>query len=157
MHEGGIIKNNHSADISYQTPVERIATNFTVATSEILANPHIVFEKLWNNAPAFANMQVANMMGSISNATAAIDNSYDIGELTPEIFLSMIERLEITFQSNGAPNLPQIVSGTAMMEKFVRMKPLWEANPEYAERMTKIIDKKRIQWNERQASRKLVE
>ncbi|WEK38369.1 MAG: hypothetical protein P0Y53_12755 [Candidatus Pseudobacter hemicellulosilyticus] len=157
MHEGGIIKSKYSDEISYEKPVERIGTNFTISTNEILENPDIVFEKLWESAPDFANQQTVNMIEAISTATSAIGNNYQIQDLTPESFLMMLERLEIAFNNDGTPRLPQIMAGTVMREKFVRMKSAWEANSENSDRFGAIIDKKRTQWHDKQAARKLAE
>jgi len=77
--------------------------------------------------------------------------------LTVELYLEMLEGLFISFDSKGKPLLPQVVTGSKeIAKKFIEINKEIDTNLKYKKRYKEIIQKKKMEWDEREASRKLV-
>ncbi len=78
------------------------------------------------------------------------------GGLTPDGFLDMLQKVEMDFDENGQP-LGQFYAGSAMMQEIARKVPEWNADPHLRARHEDIIQKKREEFREREARRRLVD
>jgi len=119
----------------------------------------LLMKKINKMAEEFAIQRNKISYDEIEEKSKEVGNYIDIKGKppTPEIFLDILERLFISFDSNGNPKFPQIVTGgEKLAKKFVDIQNEIRTNKEYKSRFEEIIIRKKKDWNEREASRKLV-
>lgn len=95
----------------------------------------------------------------IEKAAKKVGNVVDVKKkpLTVELYLEILERLFISFDSNGKLLLPQIVTGRREdTNKFIEIIKEVHTNFKYKQRYKEIIQRKKLEYDERKASRKLV-
>jgi hypothetical protein len=71
--------------------------------------------------------------------------------------LNMLEQMKIDFDKNGYPIPPQFIGGGDFYRELPRALSEIEGNPEYRKRYIAIVTRKREEWRDREASRKLVD
>ena len=94
----------------------------------------------------------------IDKVTEQTGNVIDAnGPLTPEIFFAAIEKIWIEFGDDGKPRLPTIVSHPHQAKAWKKLSDDMEADPKNTKRMDELLARKKMEWREREASRRLVE
>lgn len=93
------------------------------------------------------------MYEEIKGATELTGNIVDArgSKFNPEILLQMLEKIEISFDDNGEPILPQL---HVAPETFKQIKNL-EYTQEYEKKRQEIIERKRRLWYAKKRFRKL--
>jgi hypothetical protein len=74
-----------------------------------------------------------------------------------ECFLAMVEKVEMDFDENDNPIHPSIVAGKEVVKELMKLAPEVENDPEFKKKHDEIIERKRLEFHEREAARKLVE
>lgn len=69
-----------------------------------------------------------------------------------ELFLAGLEKIDISFDEQGKPELPTLVVGPELAKQITAMPPL---TPEQQKAMDDLIERKRKQYNARRRDRKL--
>lgn len=77
--------------------------------------------------------------------------------LTHELFMEMLERIQIDFDDQGNPYLPTLIMAPEVAAKLKEKMPEWEADPEYTRRLEQLVERKRKEWNDRESHRELVD
>ncbi len=77
--------------------------------------------------------------------------------LTPDTFLEVLEKMDIDFDPSGQPIMPTLVVGTELAAKLRERVPEWERDPANARRFEDLIRRKREEWRDREARRRLVD
>lgn len=108
-------------------------------------------------AEAMANDQERMFFEIMHQVTQKTGNVVDGGgqPLSHEKILEVLETIQIDFDTDGNPRMPTMVISPAMAP---RMKELADdpSAKEFEEKQKKIIEKKRMEWREREANRTLV-
>jgi hypothetical protein len=78
------------------------------------------------------------------------------GHLTIGNVFDFYEKVLIDFDDNGRPELPTIICGKDMMEQFQGLCSEIESDPETKKRFAALIARKKEEWRDREASRRLV-
>src|SRR5690606_2933695 len=98
------------------------------------------------------------VLDKISEATERIGNTIPIqGEITPNDFLAMLEKVEIDFKSDGSPIVPVIIADTSILKSIPRVFKIIENDPTLLHRFQEIMTKQKQNWDDRTANRKLVD
>lgn len=79
------------------------------------------------------------------------------GELRFEQILDIWEKMEIRFGDDGMPQWPMIVLAPAAKAEFYDKLQKLHENPEYREKWARLVERKRKEFNEREARRRLVD
>ena len=74
----------------------------------------------------------------------------------PSMMLDMLEKMDVDFDRLGNPLLPTMVVHPDMMRAIAPRIAEWESDPELQKRRSAVIAKKREEWLDREAHRKLV-
>jgi hypothetical protein len=69
-----------------------------------------------------------------------------------ELYLAGLEKIDISFDEQGKPNLPTLIVGPDLGKQIRAMPPL---TPEQQKAMDDLIEKKRNEYNARRRNRKL--
>lgn len=120
----------------------------------------LIAKKLVEIAEYFSSQQAQHIFKTVSQATEKVGNTLDAkGEpLSPEHMLQMIEKVQIDFDENtGQPSFPTLYIHPSMHEQAVKMIEKADSDPSYKARFDEIIERKRKEWNDREANRKLVD
>jgi hypothetical protein len=75
----------------------------------------------------------------------------------PDLFLEMLERVEIDFDEDGQPRLPTVVVSPEMGAYIRSHMAKWEADEQFQARRAQIIEEKRNRWIDRESHRQLVD
>lgn len=120
--------------------------------------PDDIREQIDQLAQDAARQQAKIAYDEISKAAKSVGNVIDVKgkELSIDDFFNMIEKLWIDFDKNGKPNIPQIIGGEKAVKAFSKIMVQLETEPELNKRFEQILRKKREEWRDREASRKLV-
>lgn len=116
-----------------------------------------IFECFIPVAAAMANDQERMFFEIMHRASQKTGNVVDGGgqPLSHEKILEVLETIQIDFDKDGNPRMPTMVISPAMAP---RIKELADAPSvkEFEAKQQKIIEKKRMEWREREANRTLV-
>ena len=77
-------------------------------------------------------------------------------KLDAELMLEMFEKIQLDFKEDGTPKELQLVGGMFTDERLSEIDDEISSNAELRERYFDIIARKRREWRDREASRKLV-
>jgi hypothetical protein len=77
--------------------------------------------------------------------------------ITLDLFLDLLEKIQIDFTPDGNPIWPSLHVGSEMHAQFQRLFPEWLKDPVFNSRMEKIVVRKRQEFYEREAHRRLVD
>ncbi|HVU97772.1 MAG TPA: hypothetical protein VHE34_21255 [Puia sp.] len=157
MHEGnGLV--SYYDDLVHTSPMKKMTASFTLDIAEIKNNPLLIYEHLLAMAKEMADQQVSMSVQTISEVTELVGNKHvSKGTVTPEDIFAIYEKVEISFQPNGQPNMPSIVAGELMGAQINAALLQIKENAAYTQRFQEILETKRMQWYDRENNRKLVD
>jgi hypothetical protein len=98
-----------------------------------------------------------SMFRTVEEATQEVGNVVK-GEFSVETFFAAIEKIEMDFdKQTGQPKFPSMYVHPSNSEKIKETLTNAESNPLYKKKFSQLIEKKRKEWNDREATRKLVD
>ena len=98
-----------------------------------------------------------DMLTEIKSITEETGNTFDAGgRMTPEIFLKMIEKKELRFDSSGKPKEQFILSSQEGARQASEVLTQIFATPDLKRQYDELISKKRELWRDRENNRRLV-
>jgi hypothetical protein len=77
--------------------------------------------------------------------------------ITPDLFLKMLDSIEMTFDERGDLIPPSILIPPAVWKANEAQFKTWGGDAEFRERHRQIIERKRMDWRDRESRRKLVD
>jgi len=125
----------------------------------IMKGPMAFIENIQNVAEDIKKQQAKFMLDKLKELADRTGQVVDgKGQpFTHELFMEMLERIQIDFDDQGNPSLPTVFVPPEMAAKLKEKIPEWESNPEYERRFEELIERKRKEWNDRESHRKLVD
>jgi hypothetical protein len=104
-------------------------------------------------------LMILDVFQVTKKAVQEVGNVMDAGgrELTFDLLLDGWERIQIDFGPDGKPHLPSIVVGSEAYAELQRKIPEWEKDPRFRARLEEIMRRKREDFCEREACRRLVD
>jgi len=118
-----------------------------------------ILNKIDQCALDMAKQQSQYLFQTIDEAVKSVGNTIDCkGEIfNPDHIFRMLDKITIDFNSDGTPNMPLLVVGAPEVgNKWIEVQETIENTPELKKIMEELIDKKRMEWLDRENSRKLV-
>ncbi len=103
---------------------------------------------------------VPNMFATLKETTEEVGNVVDAAgrPFSFELFLESIEKVHIDFDEvTGQPHLPTMFVGPKLADRIQTLLPEWDKNAEYKARFDALIAQKKVDWNDRESNRKLVD
>ncbi len=76
--------------------------------------------------------------------------------LSHEVFFEVLEKLHVEFDAQGQPSGLQLVVGPQMAPTIQRPEEEFQSDPELRRRHADLMERKRREWRDREAARKLV-
>jgi len=121
--------------------------------------PHLSFQdrlaKLDEVAREMAGQISKHAFDQINEAVERVGNVVH-GGLTPESFLELFEKIYLDFDVDGNHSPLTVVIPPGMKQRAQETMEKLHQDPEYSRRYQEVIDKKWMEWRDREAARKLV-
>ncbi len=124
--------------------------------------PHLTFQdrvvKLDEAAREMARQISEHAFNQINEAVERVGNVVQGGgkPLSPEVYLEVIEKIHLDFNSDGNHSPLTIIIPPGMEQRVKETIEKLQQDPEYKKRYQEIIEKKWMEWRDREAARKLV-
>jgi hypothetical protein len=159
IHEGrtnAIIREDGERD---ETAMNEASAELEIKKSEI---PSMTMEEMLKRfdsvAQRLAAQQAKRMFEAIDKGVTKVGNVIDNRgqEFSPETLFKAFETIQIDFDSEGRPKMPQFISGADLHQSAVKAGKEIEETPELKRRWDRIMARKREEWRAREASRELV-
>ncbi|WP_306142619.1 hypothetical protein [Roseibium sp. MMSF_3412] len=108
-------------------------------------------------AEALASHQATMFFEVIDQTTKKTGNIIDWkgNPLSFETILEALEKVQIDFDEDGKPSMPTMVISPSMRPKIEELMSD-PKRPEFERKQKEIIEKKRLEWRDREANRTLV-
>jgi len=108
-------------------------------------------------ADEIAEKTAKKMYEGIGKGCDSVGNTVDAQgkPMSPDLFFKVLDKLQIDFDDAGKPMLPSVIVSDEKIGKKL-LKDL-KSNPKNDKIFTEIIDKKRREFYDREANRKLVD
>jgi hypothetical protein len=131
--------------------------------SPVLSSPSFGYEDalrmVHEAAETMARKQTRMLFTKLNEVIEEVGNSLDArGQpLSAELILDMWEKMQFDFDERGQPKMPELVFNPVQRsnveEQFRRLK----SEPQLRERGIEIMNRKRLDWYDRESRRKLVD
>ena len=101
----------------------------------------------------------SDIYSTISAATEEVGNVINAGggPFTFDLLLACIEKVQLDFLPNGQARFPELHLGPAAYADVQRQMPVWNKDPECRKRFEEVLRRKREEFLEREARRRLVD
>lgn len=142
-----------------ETALKEASVELTLKFEEI---PNMSVEarmaKLDEMAESMAKQMSEHLYSSLNEtlekAGQVVDNKNK--PLTHESFFAILEKLQIDFDEDGNPKGLQLVIGPELMPRIQELIEQEKSDPGITKRHEEIMARKRLEWRDREAARKLV-
>ena len=160
IHEGNSLAVTSVDGYSNTSEFEELETKFSISHDDLVK---LGFKAYLDKIPLVAKeliekrtSSILKIMDKVTETTGNVVNA-NHKDLSPELVLDALEKMELNFDELGQPIMPIIVVSPQQMEKMKSEK----VNPiKYVlleQRRKEIIEKKKRQWLDRENNRKLVD
>lgn len=150
VHEDGSIE---------QTVIREITVEREIDLTEVeKITPEAIRQRLDAIAEERAFKKSKILFEDLDKAVRRTGNIIDVGSkpFCIEDFFRMLEMILLDFDENDEPLLPKIVAGDKISESIAKVLQQAEVDPQSKKRFKEIIEKKRMEWRDRETNRKLV-
>lgn len=159
-HEGEkwLLERADGSSDSYEYRTLEAAFSIDIEEAPILT-PDKVRNKLDEIAREMARQMSQGIYQSLNETLEKYGQTID-GEgrsFNKATFLEAIEAVEFDFDENGEPAYPALLMHPELYEKIKDDVQAWDQDPEFKTRHKIIMERKRIQWRDRESRRKLVD
>lgn len=161
--------NQHEGRVSVMTRLDasestidyqKLEVSFELTRAEMRQSDiGVLRRKLADVAVRIGEAQTKRMLEIASEAAASVGNVVHAGgELTPEMLLEVLRRVQMDFDERTLQPQPGFswVMHPDTAAKVLPKAKEWEKDPKFRAEYERIIAKKREEWRDREADRKLV-
>ena len=159
-HEGHQWALNRADGMEDNQPYLQIEGLMTVEISEVPSlTPDKIREKLDKIADDMARQISQGMFAEISRVTKEVGNEVNAEgkPLSQDLFLQMLEKMDLDFDENGNLNPPTIVMHPDLWKAKKEEIKSWETDEKFLSKQKRLIEKKKEEWRDRENNRKLVD
>lgn len=142
-----------------ETELKQASAETSVRLDEV---PNLSFQdrltKLDEAAREMARQISAHAFGQINEAVERVGNVIKNGgkPLTPDVLLKVYEKIHLDFDVDGNPCELTMVIPPGMEQRAKEALEKLHHDPEYSKRYKEIINKKWMEWRDRETARRLV-
>ena len=142
-----------------ETELKAASVETSIRFNEV---PHLTFQdrlvKLDESAKEMARQISEHAFNQINDAVERVGNVVkgDGKPLNPDIYLDVIEKIHLDFEPDGSHRPLTVVVPPGMEQRVKDTLEQLQQVPAYNKRYQELIEKKRMQWRDREAARKLV-
>lgn len=158
VHEGASTVIHRADGTQQDTRFEQLSATFTTNADELEDKPaQQIFDKLGRAAAEMADQQSRIFFERLHETLEGAGQGVDArGRIFDEAFFEALEKIFIDFNERGDPEWPEFFAGIDAAQKFADFQDKLRSDPELQARFKLIMDQKRMDWRDRENSRKLV-
>lgn len=159
IHEGQEMRTSRADGSVAETNLKSASTEMTIKLEEI---PTLSLDERVRRldvlAEDMARQMSEHLFGTLNEdlekAGQVVDRKGK--PLDAEAIFEMIEKIQFDFNADGETHNVSIVIGSSMRERMKEVMEQIETDPSLRKRHDKLMAKKRMEWRDREATRKLV-
>ncbi len=145
-----------------ESPIEykEVTAGFSLTRDEMRQPDfQLVLSKFAAMAETFAEGQSRILFDTVSEAAESVGNVVDAkGKLTKETFLELMRKMQGDFNpQTGEPQRPTMVLHPDTLAKITADLESWETDPEFMAALSAIEQQQRLDWRDRESSRRLAD
>ena len=135
--------------------MEQVIQEFELKSDEIIKKGFKAYEEKVKNAQKeFIKEKERLTLKAFSAAAEEVGNVVDASKKTSEeALLESLAKLDISFDESGNPATPLVIVNPKMRDKLARTEP----GKEYFKKSNELMERKKIEWVNREDHRKLVD
>jgi len=140
-------------------PIKKFSSELKFDIKELESLPlKSVFERFQKMALDFATDQEKYLIETLSKELEKVGNVINNKgkPLDPELFLKLIEKIQLDFNPDGTPRFPYIFAGEKLINKLKEILELFSKEP-YKSKYEALLEKKKLEYRDRESNRKLVD
>ena len=140
-------------------PIKEFSSELKFDIKELESLPlKSVFERFQKMALDFATGQEKYLIKTLSKELEKVGNVINNKgkPLDPELFLRLIDKIQLDFNPDGTPRFPYIFASKKLINKLEEVLELLSKEP-YKSKFEDILEKKRLEYRDRESDRKLVD
>lgn len=160
LHEGHNLVTTSVDGFEDSDELKLIESGFEISEEECKQKgPRAVFEKI----PSIVEDMIAKkskvIFEKMNEVTERTGNVIDAEgkELSPELIIKTLEKIEINFDGLGNPIMPTLVVNPETYKKIQNNPDRWKETPEMKRRLAELLKKKYSEYVDRENRRKLVD
>ena len=141
---------------TYKTLTDELRVDYQVLIDR---GPDYLATRLEELTAELGRQQLNMVREHIDEITARTGNVVDAAgqEITPSLYLKVLENMEIGFSEHGEPQLPTFLASPELGERLKAKMQEWETDQCYKKKLAELIERKRQEWRDRESHRKLVD
>jgi hypothetical protein len=160
LHEGrGLLTHREDGSVD-PVEFESFTHEFSIGRAELQEEAEVVIEEKMKEASDALHAKHSQVfLAEMEKAAQQSGNVVNAGgrRLTPELYLELLEKMEIDFHPDGSPRIPSLVMSPEMARKMVPQIQAWGEDPDFRKKRAALLETKRNQWYARESNRKLVD
>lgn len=156
-HEGNRWRIERSDGTVSESEYEELKGELIVSNEEATTlTPEQIAAKLDDIAANMAAQATASIFATLKDASDEAGNSINANgkPFSKELFLELLSRISIDFDSDGKPQMPTMIVPPGFNKSLLDE---WDKDPELAQKHDEIMKRKKEEFDAREASRKLVD
>jgi hypothetical protein len=142
-----------------QTEIREITVERQIDLTEVeKMSPETIRQRLDAVAQEMAFKKSKILFEDLEKTVRKTGNIVDVGgkPFSIDDFFKLLEKIWLEFDENDKPIMPMIVVGDKVSDEIAKVLRQAESDPECKKRFQEVIEKKRMEWRDREANRKLV-
>lgn len=161
VHEGdrSVVRREDGSEVTLELRRDPIKATVELSAEDMrLRGPAATADAVARLAEGLNEGIAKRTFAAIEEAAESVGNSVKVnGPFTTEVYLSMLDRMELAFEVDGSWSGLRLLAHPDTAAKAEPVLELIENDPELRARRDAIIDRKREQWRVREAARQLVD
>jgi len=159
MREGDILSVKSAGGSALESEIKEVSAGFMLKHEDIISKGiSAYYAKLDELVQSIKSQEEKIVIKAMEQAAQQVQNVIDAkGEFSLSTILDALEKMTISFDSNGNPSGHSIIVSPSVYAKMKAKLPERKKNQEYKERYERIMKKKRKEWLDRENSRRLAD
>lgn len=142
-----------------ESGVREISGRMAIKFSDVQSSdPQLILQHLDDMAKEIAQSQTKGLFETLNKTCEETGQTIDFEgqRLSPEVFLRSLESVFIDFDDDGKAHDMMFVISPQLTERAREVVKELESDPKWKQQHDELMDRKRMEWRDREASRKLV-
>ncbi len=140
-----------------ESPYKDISAEMRITKEEVIEKGFPVWvERLKGVADQMKQQEMQALLEETDRITEKTGNVVDGKgqQFSADLYLEMLEKVEIRFDAQGRPDMPHLICHPTNAESFKRS---CDADPEFQKKFEAVLRKKKLQWDDQESRRILVD
>jgi hypothetical protein len=139
--------------------LKEFSGTYTIRAEDIKSgDPTNIFQELDTLAKDMAEQQIKMFLGELGRVCHDTGQEFDFEgrKFSTEMFFAAMEGIQIDFDEKGNMNKLMLILGPSLYQRAQEILQEIDTNHDLKKQYNDLVEKKRLDWRDREASRKLV-